>query len=125
ALALFIEPFSEVMFREMGEGGYWDSVMWPSSVAFFGTLKEFAGVPGASFSTFLLVTLGLLARSIRRRRYAPPPAFAKGALFIFLSTVISLAIYGLLRGGQVDFTFRQTIHLLQLPIVGLLFLYAL
>lgn len=125
ALALFIEPFSEVMFREMGEGGYWDSVMWPSSVAFFGTLKEFAGVPGASFSTFLLVTLGLLARSVRQRRVAPPPAFAKGALFIFLSTVVSLAIYGLLRGGQVDFTFRQTIHLLQLPIVGLLFLYAL
>lgn len=127
ALALFIEPFSEVMFREMGEGGYWDSIMWPSAVAFFGTLKEFAGVPGASFSTFLLVTLGLLGRSIYQRRagYVKPPSFATGALFIFLSTIVSLAIYGILRGGQIDFTFRQTIHLVQLPLVGLLFLYAL
>ena len=128
ALALFIEPFSEVMFREMGEGGYWDSIMWPSSVAFFGTLKEFAGVPGASFSTFELCTLGLLARAVYQKKsatYTAPPAFAKGALFVFLSTIVSLAVYGLLRGGQVDWTFRQTIHLIQLPIVGLLFLYAL
>jgi hypothetical protein len=127
ALALFIEPFSEVMFREMGEGGYWDSIMWPSSVAFFGTLKEFAGVPGASFSTFLLVTIGLLVRSIyqRRTRLAPPPAFAKTALLVFLGTIVGLALIGIARGGQIDFTFRQTIHLLQLPIVGLLFLYAL
>lgn len=125
ALALFIEPFSEVMFREMGEGGYWDSVMWPAAVAFFGTLKEFAGVPGASFSTFLLVTLGLLARAVHQRRRPPPPAFAKGALLVFLSTIVSLAVLGMLRGGQLDFTFRQTIHLLQLPLVGLLFLYAL
>ncbi|MBX3227473.1 MAG: O-antigen ligase family protein [Labilithrix sp.] len=127
ALALFIEPFSEVMFRELGEGGYWNSVMWPSAVAYFGTLKELAGVPGASFSTFLVVTGFLLHRAISTKKvgYTEPPAFAKGALLVFLSSVVTLAVYGLLRGGQTDWTFRQTIHMLQLPIVGLLFLYAL
>lgn len=126
-LALFIEPFSEVMFRQMGEGGYWDSIMWPASVAFYGTLKELAGIPGASFSTFFLVTLGLLVRSIRHRRARvdPPPSFARGALLLFLGTIVSLAVYGLLRGGQLEFTFRQTFHLIALPVVGLLFLYAL
>lgn len=128
AIALFIEPFSEVMFKEMGEGGYWDSIMWPSSVAWFGTLKELAGVPGASFSVFELVTLGLLARAVWGPKpvgYTKPPAFAKGALYVFGSTMLSLAVLGLAKGGQMDWTFRQTIHMMQLPIVGLLFLYAL
>ena len=30
----------EVMFKEKGEGGYWDSVLWPAAVGFFGTVKE-------------------------------------------------------------------------------------
>jgi hypothetical protein len=128
ALALFIEPFSEVMFREMGEGGYWDSIMWPSAVAWFGTLKELAGIPGASFSTFTLVTLGLLARSLvakKTKSRVAPPSFARNALLVFLGTMIGLALLGLGRGGQVDWTFRQTIYMMQLPIVGLVFLYAL
>ncbi len=132
-LALFIESFSEVMLRDKGvvaagEGGYWDTVMWPASVAFYGTLKEFSGLPGASLSVFLLVTLVLLYRAIRGKKAAAwtaPPKFARNALLIFLGTIVGLAAYGIARGGGIEPTFRQTIHLAQLPLVALLFLYAL
>jgi hypothetical protein len=126
-LALFIEAFSETMFVAQGEGGYWDSVLWPAAVAFFGTLKELSGLPGASLSAFFFVTVGLLYRAARakRARVDPPPAFARNALLLFLGAVLALAALGLARGGQIEWTFRQTIHLLQLPLVGLVFLYAL
>ncbi|HEY8075720.1 MAG TPA: O-antigen ligase family protein [Labilithrix sp.] len=127
-LCLFIESFSEAMFREMGEGGYWDTVMWPSAVAWFGTLKEFAGVPGASLSTFFFVTVGLLYRAVWGKKpdtWTAPPKFATRAMHVFLVTILVLAIVGVVRGGQIDWTFRQTIHLLQLPLVAILFLYAL
>lgn len=127
-LALFIEAFSEAMFRDMGVadgGGYWDTVMWPASVAWYGTLKEFAGIPGASLSTFFFVTVALLYRAVNTRRDDPPPKFAKQAMLAFLGAVIGLAIVGVARGGAIEPAFRQTIHLMQLPLVGLLFLYAL
>jgi hypothetical protein len=127
-LCVFIEAFSEAMFREMGEGGYWDTVMWPAAVAFFGTLKEFAGVPGASVSVFFLVTVGLLYRAVFGKKavdYVAPPKFATRAMKVFLGTIVGLAVLGIIRGGQVEWTFRQTIHLIQLPLVSLLFLYAL
>jgi hypothetical protein len=127
-LALFIEAFSEAMFREQGEGGYWDTVMWPAACAFFGTLKEFAGIPGASLSVFTLVTVGLLYRATRRKKpagYVAPPKFAVRAMHVFLGTILALCVMGVVRGGQIDWTFRQTIHLVQLPLVALLFLYAL
>lgn len=127
-LGLFIESFSEAMFRELGDG-YWDTVMWPAAVAYFGTIKEFAGVPGASLSVFTLVTAGLLYRAVWRKNkpveWQPPPPFARRALLVFLGTVVGLALLGVLRGGAIEPTFRQTVHLLQLPLVGLLFLYAL
>jgi hypothetical protein len=126
-LALFIEAFSEVMFVARGEG-YWDSVMWPASVAYFGTLKEFAGVPGASLPVFFFVTVGLLYRAVSESKaadYRAPPRFARNALLVFLGTVVSLAAIGLAGGGQIEWTFRQVIHLLQLPLVALVFLYAL
>ncbi len=132
-LALFIEPFSEAMFKDMGavaagEGGYWDTIMWPAAVAFFGTIKEFAGVPGASLSVFFFVTVGLLYRAVVGRKpegWTPPPKFARQALLTFLGTVIGLAVFGILRGGAIEPAFRQTIYLTQLPLVALLFLYAL
>ncbi len=132
-LALFIEAFSEAMFRDMGdvavgEGGYWNTVMWPAAVAFFGTLKEFAGLPGASLSVFFFVTVGLLYRAVWGKKSAdwtPPPKFARRALVAFLLTIVGLAVLGIVRGGGIEAAFRQTIHLLQLPLVALLFLYAL
>ena len=127
-LALFIEAFSEVMFRAKGEGGYWDSVMWPAAVAFYGTIKELSGLPGASLPVFFFVTVGLLGRAVWGRKSADwvaPPRFARNALLLFLGTVVALSVIGIARGGQIEWTFRQTIHMLQLPIVGLLFLYAL
>lgn len=132
-LALFIESFSEVMLRERGviaagEGGYWNTVMWPSSVAFFGTIKEFSGLPGASLSVFTLLTVGLLGRAVFTKKssgISPPPKFAKQALIVFLGALVGLAAFGIVRGGGVEPAFRQTIHLLQLPLVALLFLYAL
>jgi hypothetical protein len=127
-LSLFIEPFSEAMFRELGEGGYWDTVMWPAAVAWYGTLKELAGVPGASLSVFFFVTIGLLYRAVLGKKadtWTPPPKFAVRAMHVFLATMLALSVVGIARGGQVDWTFRQTIHLVQLPIVTILFLYAL
>jgi hypothetical protein len=132
-LALFIEPFSEAMFKDMGEvatgeGGYWDTVMWPAAVAYFGTLKEFAGIPGASLSVFFFVTVGLLYRAVRGKKaegWTAPPKFARQAMVAFLGMVIALAALGIVRGGGVEAAFRQTIYLIQLPLVALLFLYAL
>lgn len=130
-LALFIEAFSEAMFQQkgnIGEGGYWNTVMWPAAVAYFGTLKEFSGMPGASLSVFFFVTVGLLYRAVRGKKaetWVPPPKFATKAMLTFLGTVVGLALLGIVRGGGIEPAFRQTIHLLQLPLVGLLFLYAL
>ncbi len=127
-LALFIEAFSETMFREQGEGGYWDSVLWPAAVAFFGTLKDFSGLPGASLSVFFFVTIGLLYRAAwakKRTDSVPPPRFAKNALLLFLGTIVALSALGLARGGRIEWVFQQAIYLAQLPLVGLLFLYAL
>jgi hypothetical protein len=132
-LALFIEAFSEAMFKDLGavaigEGGYWNTVMWPAAVAYFGTLKEFSGLPGASLSVFFFVTVGLLHRAVRGRKadgWTPPPKFARRAMLGFLATVIGLALLGIVRGGGIEPAFRQTIHLIQLPLVALLFLYAL
>lgn len=127
-LALFIEAFSEVMFLQKGEGGYWDSVMWPAAVAFYGTIKELTGLPGASLPVFFFVTVGLLGRAVWGRKPAgwiAPPRFARDALLVFLGTVVVLSAIGVARGGQFDGAFRQTLHMLQLPLVGLLFLYAL
>ena len=127
-LSLFIEAFSEAMFREMGEGGYWDTIMWPAAVAYFGTLKEFMGVPGASLPVFTLVTVGLLYRAVKGPKaegWEPPPKWAKQALLVFLGTVVGLAVFGLATGGGIEPAFRQTIHLVHLPLVAFLFLYAL
>lgn len=127
-LALFIEPFSEAMFKQMGEGGYWDTVMWPAAVAWYGTIKELAGVPGASLSVFFVVTAGLLYRAVAGKKpegWQRPPKFAVKAMQVFLGTVVVLAVFGIVRGGNVEWTFRQTIHLMQLPMVTLVLLYGL
>jgi hypothetical protein len=132
-LALFIEPFSEAMFKDMGvvatgEGGYWNTVMWPAAVAFYGTLKEFSGLPGASLSVFFLTTVGLLYRAVLGKKaesWTAPPKFARQAMQIFLGTIVGLAVLGIIRGGGIEPAFRQTIYLITLPLVSLLFLYAL
>ena len=132
-LALFIEPFSEAMFKDMGavaagEGGYWDTIMWPAAVGFYGTLKEFSGLPGASLSVFFFVTVGLLYRAIRGKKadtWTAPPKWARQAMYTLLGTVVGLAVFGIARGGGVEWAFRQTIYLITTPLVGLLFLYAL
>lgn len=126
-LSLFIEPFSETMMRQQGDG-YWDTVLWPSAVAYYGTIKEFSGLPGASLPVFLLVTVGLLYRGVRGRKsaeYWAPPKFARDLLLLFLGTIISLSVWGLAHGGSIEGTFQQTLHLLQLPLIALVFLYAL
>ena len=132
-LALFIEAFSEAMMKDQGvvaagEGGYWNTVMWPAAVGFFGTLKEFSGLPGASLSVFFFTTVGLLYRAVRGKKaadYIAPPRYARQALLTFLGTVVVLAAMGVARGGGIEPAFRQTIHLIQMPLVALLFLYAL
>ena len=92
------------------------------------TIKEFTGLPGASLSVFFVVTVGLLYRAVWGRKaegWTAPPKFARQAVFLFLGTVVGLSAYGILRGGGIEPAFRQTIYLLTLPLVTLLFLYAL
>ena len=126
-LALFIEPFSEVMLRQQGDG-YWDTVLWPAAVAYYGTVKEWSGVPGASLPVFFLVTVGLLYRATRGRRtpdLVPPPKFARDLLLFFLASVVAISAYGLVRGAEIQAIVRQVVHLAQLPLIGLVFLYVL
>jgi hypothetical protein len=126
-LALFIEPFSETMLRQAGDG-YWDSVLWPAAVAFYGTIKEWSGLPGASLPVFFLVTVGLLYRSVWGKKdagYIRPPKFARNLLLFFLVTVIGLCGFGYAHGGDIQSIVRQILHIAQLPLIALLFLYAL
>jgi hypothetical protein len=126
-LSLFIEPFSEAMLRQQGEG-YWDTILWPADVAYYGTIKEWSGLPGASLPVFFLVTLGLLYRGLWGKRaadYLAPPKFARNVLLVFLGGIVALSAWGLARGGGVEATFRQIVHLMQLPLIGMVFLYAL
>ncbi len=124
-LSLFIEPFGEAMLRQQGDG-YWDTVLWPAAVAWYGTLKEWSGLPGGSLPLFFFVTLGLLYRAVwGKNRQPAPPRFAKTLLFTFLGTLVVLAAWGIAHGGAIDGTFRQTMHLMQLPLIALLFLHAL
>lgn len=126
-LSLFVESFSETMFVAKGEGGYWDSVMWPAAVAYYGTLKELSGLPGGSLPVFFFVTIGLLHRAVSRSGGASHevPRFARGALVWFFGAVVALSLMGIARGGRIDWTFRQVVYMLEFPLVGLLFLHAL
>jgi hypothetical protein len=126
-LALFIEPFSEVMLRNQN-WGYWDTVLWPAAVAYYGTIKEWSGMPGASLPVFFFVTVGLLYRAMYGKRagdLVAPPKFARNLLWFFLASVIGLSLYGLVRGGGVEAVFRQIVHLMQLPLIAMVFLYVL
>lgn len=126
-LALFIEPFSEVMLRGQGEG-YWDSVLWPAAVAYYGTIKEWSGAPGASLPIFFFVTVGLVYRAAWLRReadFVPPPKFARNMLLSFFATVAGLSLWGLSHGGGLEGTFQQTLHMMQLPLIAFVFLYTL
>lgn len=126
-LSLFIEPFGEAMFRQQGDG-YWDTVLWPAAVAYYGTIKEWSGLPGASLPIFFFVTIGLLYRAVWGKKtadYWAPPKFARTLLLVFLGTVFALSAWGILHGGTVEGTFRQIVHLMQLPLIAMLFLYAL
>jgi O-Antigen ligase len=126
-LSLFIEPFSEAMLREQGDG-YWDTVLWPAAVAYYGTIKEWSGMPGASLPVFFFLTLGLLYRAVWGKKpagYWAPPKFARDTLLLFLGSIFALAAWGILHGGAVESVFRQIVHLMQLPLIAMLFLYAL
>ncbi len=126
-LSLFIEPFSEAMLRQQGDG-YWDTVLWPAAVAWYGTIKEWSGLPGASLPVFFFVTVGLLGRAVWGRKsadYWAPPKFSRTLPLAFLVTIFALSAWGMLHGGSVENVFRQIVHLMQLPLIALLFLYAL
>lgn len=126
-LSLFIEPFSEAMFRQQGDG-YWDTVLWPAAVAYYGTLKEWSGMPGASLPVFFFVTIGLLYRALWGKKaagYWAPPKFARDLLLAFLGAIVALSAWGMAHGAPMEGVFRQIVHLMQLPLIALLFLYAL
>ncbi|MCA9584954.1 MAG: O-antigen ligase family protein [Myxococcales bacterium] len=128
-LALFIEPFSEAMFVTKGEGGYWNTVLWPASVAFYGTIKEWSGAPGASLSLFTVVAGYLVYRAVGARKkpkgYVRPPDFARFPLQLFAGAMALFVVIGVVRGAPIEPAFRQTYHMMQVPLAALLFLHAI
>ena len=85
-------------------------------------------MPGASLPVFFFVTLGLVSRAVWGKKpsdWWAPPKFARNLLLVFLGAIFALSAWGLAHGGTTLGTFRQIVHLMQLPIIAMLFLYAL
>jgi hypothetical protein len=107
---------------------FWHPPLAFADMAYYASLKDFAGVPGMSLPLFFFGALGLLyrARKATRRRddIVPPPRHAVRTMTFFLGAVVALEAYGLFRGGNLTPSFFQILHLFTLPVVGLAFLYA-
>ena len=109
--------------RQQGEGGYWDTVLWPAAVAYYGTIKELSGLPGASLPVFFFVTRRApLPRGLGEEGgglVAPPPKFARNVAARLprhgrRARRVRASCAAARRG-----TFRQIVHLIQLPLVAL------
>ncbi len=123
ATALFLEAATDLP-------TFWRPPLKFVDMAFYASLKDFAGVPGLSLPLFFFGAAGLLyrARKVSRARdpdeVAPPSKAAVRGMVAFLIAVIALEAWGLARGGLVQQSFFQIIHLVTMPIVGLAFLHA-
>jgi len=121
AVALFLEAATDIP-------TFWKPPLAFADVAFYASLKDFAGVPGMSLPFFFFGALFLLyrARKVMRKdeTLTPPPRHAVQAMTFFLGAVLALEAFGLARGGNLQPSFFQILHLLTLPIVGMAFLYA-
>jgi hypothetical protein len=121
AAALFLEAATDIP-------TFWKPPLAFADVAFYASLKDFAGVPGMSLPFFFFGALYLLYRARRETRrnedIVPPPKQAMNLLTAFLVAVVALEAFGLARGGNLQPSFFQILHLLTLPIVAMAFLYA-
>lgn len=121
AASIFLEAATDIP-------TFWKPPLAFADVAFYASLKDFAGVPGMSLPFFFFGALYLLyrARKVTRKddSLVPPPRHAVSTMTFFLGAVIALEAFGLVRGGNLQPSFFQILHLLTLPIVAMAFLYA-
>jgi len=107
---------------------YWHPPLAFADMAYYASLKDFAGVPGLSLPIFFFGAIGLLHRARKnlrkREELTPPPRHAVQAMTFFLVAVLSVEAWGLARGGNLQPSFFQILHLVTMPLVGLTFLYA-
>jgi hypothetical protein len=120
AVSLFIESPAETP-------TWWLAPLRAVDLAFFESMKDFAGVPGMSLPIFFFACLGLLykARRAAKKGGYLPPRVAVVVMLAFLGAVFALEGWGLARGGQLTPSFFQILHLMTMPVVGLMFLYAI
>lgn len=120
---LFIEP------PDMVPGsGYWVSPLHAANEAFYGSLKNLTGIPGLSIPLVFVCAAILYYRARRVPRYRDnpiPPVPAVTSIRHFMIALTVLEVFGLLRGGAVQPSFFQILHLMTRPVVGLALLYAI
>ena len=122
-LGLFIEP------PDMTPGGgYWVSPLDSANHAFYSRLKELTGIPGLSVPLFFVATCIVLYRARKRPNPALGSASGKIARNVLVTVVVAILaveLYGILRGGRVEPSFNQVLEFFTMPIVALMFFYAL
>lgn len=119
AVSLFIESPAETP-------TWWLAPLRSIDLAYYESMKDFAGVPGMSLPVFFFACLGLLykARRVAKKGGYLPPRVTVIVPLAFLGAVFALEAWGLARGGQLTPSFFQILHLMTMPIVTLMFLYA-
>jgi len=119
--AIFLEAATDIP-------TFWKPPLAFADVAFYASLKDFAGVPGLSLPFFFFGALYLFYRARKEARrnedVVLPPKYALKTMTFFLCAVLALEGFGLARGGNLTPSFFQILHLLTLPIVAMTFLYA-
>jgi hypothetical protein len=120
ALSLFIESAAETP-------TWWLAPMRSVDMAFYASLKDYAGVPGMSLPLFFFASVYFLfrARAQARKNKVLPPKWAVVLPLVVLGSVFALEAFGLARGGQLTASFFQILHLMTMPIVALGYLYAI
>lgn len=122
-LGLFIEP------PEMMPGArYWTSPLDSANHTLYSRLKELTGIPGLSFPLFLVAVLILLYRARKAagpHLRTPSAKIARNALITVIVSILAVEAYGILRGGRVEPSFNQILEIFMMPLVGLMFFYAL
>lgn len=106
--------------------GYWTPPFAPANLIFYDGIKKWLGIPGLSFSLFtvLCLVLFLRARKSRSPGDVPPLPEAVKVVQVFSLALVSMELYGLLRGGQGQPSYWQVIHPVTMALATAAFLYS-